>query len=44
MARKVWKGAIVFGLVHIPVTLYPASRSNEVDFDMLDSRDMAPIG
>jgi DNA end-binding protein Ku len=44
MARKVWKGAIVFGLVHIPLTLYPASRSNEVDFDMLDSRDMAPIG
>jgi len=44
MARKVWKGAIVFGLVHIPVTLYPASRPNELDFDMLDSRDMAPIG
>jgi DNA end-binding protein Ku len=44
MARKVWKGAIAFGLVHIPVTLYPASRPSELDFDMLDSRDMAPIG
>ena len=44
MARKVWKGAIVFGLVHIPVTLYPAAKPNELDFDMLDSRDMAPIG
>jgi DNA end-binding protein Ku len=44
MARKVWKGAIVFGLVHIPVTLYPAAKPNEMDFDLLDSRDMAPIG
>ena len=44
MARKVWKGAIVFGLVHIPVTLYPASKPSELDFDLLDSRDMAPIG
>jgi DNA end-binding protein Ku len=44
MARKVWKGAIVFGLVHIPVTLYPASKPNELDFDLLDRRDMAPIG
>ena len=44
MARKVWKGAIVFGLVHIPVTLYPASKPNELDFDMLDRRDLAPIG
>jgi DNA end-binding protein Ku len=44
MARKVWKGAIVFGLVHVPVTLYPAAKPNELDFDLLDSRDMAPIG
>ncbi len=44
MARKVWKGAIVFGLVHIPVTLYPAAKHKELDFDLLDSRDMAPIG
>lgn len=44
MARKVWKGAIVFGLVNIPVTLYPASKRNELDFDLLDKRDMAPIG
>lgn len=44
MARRVWKGAIVFGLVHIPVTLYPASRPNALDFDLLDKRDMAPVG
>lgn len=44
MPRKVWKGAIVFGLVHIPVTLYPGSRPSELDFDLLDRRDMAPVG
>lgn len=44
MARKVWNGAIVFGLVNVPVTLYPASKPNELDFDLLDKRDMAPIG
>ncbi len=44
MVRKVWKGAIGFGFVNIPVTLYPASRPNELDFDLLDRRDMAPVG
>lgn len=43
-ARVVWKGAITFGLVHIPVTLRAASRRNDLDFDWLDSRDMAPVG
>jgi DNA end-binding protein Ku len=44
MPRAVWKGAIAFGLVHIPVALYPASQDNEVDFDWLDSRSMDPVG
>ncbi len=44
MARVVWKGAIVFGLVYIPVSLYPGARSNTLSFDMLDKRDAAPIG
>jgi DNA end-binding protein Ku len=44
MAREVWKGAIVFGLVHIPVTLYPGAKPGGLDFDLLDERDMAPIG
>ena len=44
MARVLWKGAIVFGLVNIPVGLYSAERRNELSFAMLDRRDMAPVG
>ena len=44
MARSVWKGAISFGLVHIPVALYPASREEDIDFNWLDKRSMDPVG
>ena len=44
MPRALWKGAITFGLVHVPVALYPAARQDELNFDWLDKRDMAPIG
>jgi DNA end-binding protein Ku len=44
MARVIWKGAVSFSLIHIPVSLYTASRSASLDFDMLDRRDFAPIG
>lgn len=44
MPRALWKGAITFGLVHIPVALYPAARENRIDFDWLDKRDMKPVG
>jgi DNA end-binding protein Ku len=44
MARALWKGAISFSLVHIPVSLFPAARANSLDLDMLDKRDFAPIG
>ena len=44
MARVVWKGAIVFGLVHVPVDLYPGSKDEGLDFDWIDRRDMAPVG
>ncbi len=44
MPRALWKGAISFGLVHVPVALYPAAREDELGFDMLDRRDMAHIG
>jgi non-homologous end joining protein Ku len=33
VARVVWKGAITFGLIHIPVSLYPGSTSSTLDFD-----------
>ena len=44
MARSMWKGAISFGLVHIPVDMYPATSNNGLDLHMLDRRDFSPIG
>lgn len=44
MARSMWKGAISFGLVHIPVEMYPAVSDNALDLTMLDRRDFSPIG
>lgn len=44
MLRVIWKGAISFGLVHIPVALYPATRSDDLDFDWLDRRTMDRVG
>jgi DNA end-binding protein Ku len=44
MPRAIWKGAIAFGLVHVPVALYPATQDNEIDFDWLDRRTMDPVG
>jgi len=44
MARVLWKGAITFGLVHIPVELYPAEERKEFKFSMLDKRDFSPVG
>ncbi|MCT8176022.1 Ku protein [Variovorax sp. CY25R-8] len=42
--RTLWKGAISFGLVHIPVGLHTASSEQGVDFDWLDKRSMDPVG
>ena len=44
MPRSLWKGAISFGLVHIPVVLYSAENRNSFDLTMLDRRDMKPVG
>jgi DNA end-binding protein Ku len=44
MARPIWKGMISFGLVSVPVVLYPAEQSHTLSFSMLDKRDFAPIG
>lgn len=44
MPRALWKGAISFGLVHIPVELISGSKDHELDLSMLDRRDFAPIG
>lgn len=44
MARAIWKGAVSFGLVHIPVVLLPATVQRGIDFDWLDRRSMDPVG
>ena len=43
-SRALWKGAISFGLVHIPVSLHAASGDSGIDFDWLDKRSMDPVG
>lgn len=44
MARAVWKGAISFGLVTIPVSLHPAvERRGELHFRLLHGKDGSPI-
>jgi DNA end-binding protein Ku len=44
MARALWKGAISFGLVNVPVELYPAEDRKAFKFSMLDKRDLSPVG
>jgi DNA end-binding protein Ku len=43
-SRVLWKGAISFGLVHIPVALHSATSDSGIDFDWLDKRSMDPVG
>ena len=43
-SRILWKGAISFGLVHIPVSLHTATADHGIDFDWLDTRSMDPVG
>ena len=44
MPRSIWRGAISFGLVHIPVVLFSAENRNNFDLTMLDRRNMKPVG
>ena len=41
--RAIWKGAISFGLVNIPVALYPATRSEVLKFRLLRNTDLSPV-
>lgn len=43
MARSIWKGAITFGLVNIPVGLTGAENRPDVQFHMVDSKNHARI-
>jgi DNA end-binding protein Ku len=41
--RAIWKGAISFGLVSIPISLYPATRREDLKFKILRKSDLSPI-
>jgi DNA end-binding protein Ku len=41
--RAIWKGSISFGLVNIPIALYPATRKEELKFRLLRSTDHSPV-
>jgi DNA end-binding protein Ku len=41
--KSIWTGAIGFGLVNIPIKMYSASQSSDLDLHMLDSHDQANI-
>ncbi len=43
MARAIWKGSISFGLVNIPIALYPATRREELKFRLLRAKDLSPV-
>jgi DNA end-binding protein Ku len=44
MPRSLWRGAISFGLIYVPVNLFSASKENTLPMHLLDSRDFAPVG
>src|SRR6201982_687642 len=41
--RAIWKGSISFGLVNIPIALYPATRKEELRFHLLRRTDLSPV-
>ena len=41
--RAIWKGSISFGLVNIPIALYPATREAELKFRLLRKSDLSPV-
>ena len=43
MARPIWTGNLSFGLLNVPVSLMPGTRSNDLSFRMLDARDRKPV-
>lgn len=43
MARPVWKGHVSFGLVNVPVVLYPAEQRADLSFRLIDSRNSARV-
>jgi DNA end-binding protein Ku len=44
MQRSVWRGAISFGLIYVPVDVMSASKDASLSLHFLDSRDFSPVG
>lgn len=42
--RSIWKGYLSFGLVNIPISIYPATEPRRIDFDYLRKEDLCPVG
>jgi DNA end-binding protein Ku len=41
--RAIWKGTISFGLVNIPISIYPATRREDLSFRLLRDSDLSPV-
>src|ERR1700724_4402555 len=41
--RPTWKGRIRFGLVYIPISVYPATKEEKLSFRQLRKKDLSPI-
>src|SRR6059036_975555 len=41
--RAIWKGSISFGLVNIPIALYPATKREQLNFRLLRKSDLSPV-
>ena len=41
--RPIWSGTISFGLVSVPVRMFPATESKELRFHFLHKKDLTPI-
>lgn len=41
--RAIWKGALSFGLVNIPINMYVASREKEISFVLLHKKDLSQV-
>lgn len=41
--RAIWKGSINFGLVNIPIALFPATKTEELKFRLLRESDHSPV-
>lgn len=44
MPHSIWNGSLSFGLVNIPVGLYPAESPDDLDLALLDRRNLSRVG